>query len=111
MSKKELEDLLDQLPGIAIFWKDKNSVFRGCNKTFAEMLNIPKEEIIGMKEPGEHFIRDDKEVMSSGKPMLDLIEDHYLGDGKKETIRTQKGPWKDKKGKVIGVIGWTTKVR
>ena len=42
-----IDELVNQLPA-AIFWKDKNSVFLGCNQYFASLagLTSPKE-IIG----------------------------------------------------------------
>lgn len=38
--------LLDTLPN-AIYYKNKDGKFLGCNKAFSELLNIPKKDVIG----------------------------------------------------------------
>ena len=38
--------LLDTLPN-AIYYKNKDGKFLGCNKAFSKLLNIPKKEVIG----------------------------------------------------------------
>jgi len=38
--------LLDTLPN-AIYYKNKDGKFLGCNKAFSQLLNIPKKDVIG----------------------------------------------------------------
>ena len=48
MTKNIQDSLIDYLPNHYIFWKDKNSVFLGCNKAFALEANLSSPaEIIG----------------------------------------------------------------
>jgi HD-GYP domain-containing protein (c-di-GMP phosphodiesterase class II) len=48
--------------------------------------------------------KDDREVIVSGKPKRDIIQPYTTPDGIRWLI-TDKIPYKDKKGKVTGVIG------
>jgi len=109
-----LQNILDNVPGY-IFWKDKNSVFLGCNSQFAQSVGFKaSDEIIGKtdydlpwtKEESDSYIADDKAVMKDGKPRLNIEETQTLPCGKKITLLTNKVPLLDESGKnIIGVIG------
>ncbi len=105
-------ELLKQIPA-SVFWKDKNSVFLGCNDTFAYSLGLSSpEEVIGKtdydlpttKEESDAFRADDKQVIESKKPKLNIEEHQTLSDGRKVILLTNKVPLLDKEKNVIGVL-------
>jgi len=99
-----------------VFWKDRNSVYQGCNNNFAEYAGFDNaESIIGKtdydlpwsKEEADFFIKIDQEVMNSGQSQLNFEEPQTLGDGSTRWISTSKVPLYDDDGKgVIGILGW-----
>jgi PAS domain S-box-containing protein len=107
-----INQLIEQVPA-AIFWKNKNSVFLGCNRFFANLAAIddPKD-IIGKtdfdlpwgKYQAERYIADDREVMRSQKPKLNIEESQTLDDGQEYVLLTNKIPLFDDKGEVIGIL-------
>jgi len=69
-----------------------------------DMIGMTTEELFP-KEQAEKMRKDDKEVMISGKPKRNIIQPYTTPNG----IRWQsidKIPYKDNKGKVIGIIGF-----
>jgi PAS domain S-box-containing protein len=106
-------DLLKQLPS-RIFWKNKNSVYLGCNDVFAQSVGFSSpEEIIGKtdydlpttKEESASYQEDDKQVMQSLQPKLNIEESQTFPDGRKITLLTSKVPLLNKNGEVIGILG------
>lgn len=97
-----------------VFWKDRNSVFLGCNHNFARVAGKDSpDDIIGKtdydmpwsKEESEGYRADDREVMESGCPVLNKEETQAQVDGREKVILTSKVPLRDKEGNVIGLIG------
>ena len=109
-AKDELQMIMDSVPAI-IFYKDTEGRIIRANKTFADSLKLPVKDIVGKtteelfpKEQAENMRKDDKEVIISGKPKRNIIQPYTTPDGTKLLI-TDKIPYKDKEGKVTGVIG------
>ncbi|NTV62373.1 MAG: PAS domain-containing protein [Oscillochloris sp.] len=105
--------VLDTLP-LIVFWKDRESTFRGCNQNFAEMARIPSQAaIIGrtdqeMPWSGEQasaFRADDLEVMNLDRPKLRIIEPITRSDGSTRWLETNKIPLHDENDKVMGILG------
>ncbi|NNM58557.1 MAG: PAS domain-containing protein [Legionellales bacterium] len=105
--------LLNLLPS-RIFWKNKESVFLGCNKAFYESFGFTAaEQIIGLTDydlpmtpkESEGFRNDDIEVMSSKQPKLNIQEVQTFPDGKQLHLLTSKVPLTNQTGEVIGVLG------
>jgi PAS domain S-box-containing protein len=115
MLKKQQEEqqiILDSVPAW-IFYKDKENRFIRVNKSFAEIMGMPKEKLEGKslfdlypKEQAEAFWKDDKEVMSSGNPKRNIIEPMKAGKGTL-WVQTDKIPYRDEKDNIIGIIGFT----
>lgn len=118
-SKKELieanellQTVLDTIP-MPIFWKDKNSVFLGCNKLFAQDTGRESpSELIGdtdlnmtWSEQADLYRNDDFEIMSSGKARINYEEPHTSTDGILTWVRSTKVPLRDGEGQVFGVLG------
>ena len=96
-----------------IFWKDKNSVYLGCNDSFAKTTGIQADLIVGKtdfdmpwkKEEAEAYRRDDQKVMAAGLPILDIEETLRQSNGEELVILTSKVPLKNDKGEVFGILG------
>lgn len=106
-------ELLKQIPAY-VFWKDKNSIYLGCNNAFAYSLGLSSPaEIIGKtdydlpttKETSDAFRADDRHVIESRKPKLNIEEYQTFSDGRKVALLTNKVPLLDKHNNVIGVLG------
>ncbi|MEL7242371.1 MAG: PAS domain S-box protein [Cyanobacteria bacterium J06573_2] len=104
--------LIDSIPQI-IFWKDRNSVFKGCNKNAAKIagLDSPKDiidktdyDMPWTKEEANFYQECDKRVMESGEAELHIIETQKQSDGKQAWLDTNKIPLRDAKGNVIGIL-------
>ncbi|KAM3097551.1 PAS domain S-box protein [Phormidesmis sp. 146-12] len=104
--------VLDTLPQL-IFWKDRNSVYLGCNHNGAKVAGVASpEQIIGKTdydmpwklEEAESFRERDRRVIESGIPQLHIIEPQQQADGKQAWLDTSKLPLKNDQGDVIGIL-------
>ncbi|MBV9463537.1 MAG: PAS domain-containing protein, partial [Verrucomicrobiae bacterium] len=106
---------MQQIPGFGVFWKDKNSIYLGCNESFARIAGARNPAaIVGKndfelgcsREEAEEFRRVDREVIRTGKTVLNMRE---VAHGRKRAthLRTHKTPLRDGRGKIIGVLGIT----
>lgn len=111
-SKHMLRTILDNIPQ-RVFWKDKNSVFQGCNVHFAKDLGFENpEDLIGKTDfdvdyenLAKDFISCDRYVMDNDDPLIIDSEKHLKQDGSKFWIRLNKVPLKNENNKIIGVVG------
>lgn len=108
-----LRFVFNSFPG-SIFWKDINSGYLGCNKFFANASGFEDEaEIEGKTDfdlpwkatEAESYIKDDKLVMSTGIPQINIIETQHNKEGDLIWYVTNKLPLFDWQNKVIGVLG------
>jgi len=105
--------VLDNIPQF-IFWKDRNSVYLGCNRNFALAagLNNP-DEIVGKtdydlawkKEESDFFRECDARVMETNTPEYHIIETQLQADGKQAWLDTNKIPLHDSVQNVVGILG------
>jgi PAS domain S-box-containing protein len=112
-SQQMLQLVMDTLPE-AIFWKDRNLAYLGCNQNFADDagLNSPKD-IVGKtdfdmpwkREETEFYREYDRRVMLSGKAELGITEPQLNSEGKQTWLETNKAPLHDVDGRVIGILG------
>ncbi|MBF0497369.1 MAG: PAS domain S-box protein [Deltaproteobacteria bacterium] len=112
-SRSMLANILDSVPQ-SIFWKDRNSVFLGCNQAFAQTVGIDNvEKIVGQTDfdlpwplqEAESYRVDDREVMESNQPKRHIIEPLQQTDGTRLLVDTTKVPLVDGHGNVYGVLG------
>lgn len=108
-----LANILDTIPQ-SVFWKDRDSVYLGCNSVFARAAGLESpEQIIGKsdfdlpwpREEAEAYRADDREVMENNRPKLHIIEPLEQFDGTRLWIDTTKLPLADKTGRVYGILG------
>ncbi|MCX9085911.1 MAG: PAS domain S-box protein [Candidatus Methanoperedens sp.] len=110
--QSEHQIMLDTVPAW-IFFKDKNNTFIRVNKVFADVMNMTSEQLAGKsmnelypEEQAEAFWKDDLEIIATGNPKLNIIEPININD-KMHWVQTDKIPYKDSKGNIIGIIGFT----
>lgn len=105
--------MANQIPQ-RVFWKDRESRYVWANRRFAEDCNVESpEQLIGLSdydmpwtaEQIEAFRSDDRAVMESGEPKLNIIEHQTRSDGSFAWLNTNKLPLFDQDGAVIGIIG------
>jgi len=108
--KDELQMIMDSVPAM-IFYKDTEGRILRVNKALADTFQLPIKDIVGKtteelfpEEQAENMRKDDQEVIISGKPKRNIIQPYTTPDGIRWLI-TDKIPYRDKKGKVTGVIG------
>jgi PAS domain S-box-containing protein len=113
--KEELEIIFDYIPAW-IFYKDTKNQFIKVNKTFAVAMEKTKEELEGKnlsnfypKEQVDAFWKDDKEIIETSKPKMGIIESIDTPNGLR-WVRTDKIPFKDKNGNILGIIGFTADI-
>lgn len=103
--------VIDNLPQ-AVFWKDRDGKFLGCNRRFLDDGGLQTEnEIIGRtdfdmpwRDRAELYRADDRLVMEQG-PKLQIEEPLRRSDGSVIWLRTGKMPL-SRNGEVIGIIGF-----
>lgn len=111
-SQQFLQIVLDNFP-LAVFWKDRNSVFQGCNRIFLQDANLNSvAELIGKtdydlpwgKTEADGYRTNDRQVMESDIPKLGIIEPLTRPTGEC-WLETNKIPLHNLAGEVIGVLG------
>jgi PAS domain S-box-containing protein len=108
-----LQLIMNNIPQ-AIFWKDCNSRYLGCNKVFAEDAGFQSpENIVGKTdydlpwalEQTEWYHKCDRRVMKNDTPEYHIYETQTTAEGKLTWLDTNKIPLHDSKGNVIGILG------
>ena len=113
-----LQLVLDNIPQL-IFWKDRNSVFQGCNYRWAKASGIGNpEDVIGKTEQDlynlyiskqdskqrfedlEKYLKIDRAVIGSGESYCDL----EYKPCKDTWFNTKKIPIQDADGKIVGIL-------
>jgi two-component system, cell cycle sensor histidine kinase and response regulator CckA len=111
-SRDTLSLVMDSVPQ-AIFWKDKDSVYLGCNAVFAQSAGLASaRDIVGKtdydlalsKADAEAYRAVDRAVMDSA-PRGKFTEEITRADGRRILVEVVKVPLLDGSGKVRGVLG------
>jgi len=113
LDRDMLKAILEVIPD-NIFFKDKQSRFLRVNQAMANYC--------GLKEPGrvigrtdadiftsEHAnqaLADEREVLRTGQPMIGKEEKETWPDGHETWSVTSKVPFRNRKGQVIGTMGF-----
>ena len=107
-----LRNVINHIPG-GVFWKDRHSVYLGCNDYVARMAGRQSPQVLvgltdfdlGFDSSEAEFYRAcDRQVMESGEPILNIEETQTRGD-EKATLLTSKVPLRGETGQVVGILG------
>ncbi|BAY89104.1 MULTISPECIES: PAS domain S-box protein [unclassified Tolypothrix] len=106
-----LQVVMDSLP-IAIFWKDRNCRYMGCNRQLLlDSGHSSIQEIIGKtdfemvwREQAALYQADDRLVMESGQPKFNIEEPLTKVGNLHRWLRTNKIPLHNAEGEIIGVV-------
>ncbi|CAN1209781.1 histidine kinase [Tumidithrix helvetica PCC 7403] len=108
-----LQTVIDTFP-LVVFWKDRQSVYLGCNLKSAIACGLDSPaDIIGKTDydmpwaetEADIYRAGDRKVMDSGEAKLGIIETQVRADGSKIWIETNKLPLYNLNGEVIGILG------
>jgi PAS domain S-box-containing protein len=106
-----LRMVLDAIP-VRVFWKNRDSVYVGCNRRFAEDAGLDSpDEVVGKTDfdlpwraEAELFRSRDRQVIESGQAMLDFEQRRSTSDGRLLWLLQNKLPLRDGQGNTIGVL-------
>lgn len=113
-----LRNILDTVPQ-AIFWKDRQSVYLGCNQVFAKSVGLDNPDQIAGKTDfdlpwprteAEAYRADDQEVVSAKQSKRHILEPLQQVDGVRLLVDTTKVPLLDEKGNVYAILGVYTDI-
>ena len=113
--RQEQEIILDSVPAL-IWYKDRENRVIRANKLAAESIGLTKEQIQGKSsfelypEHAQSYYEGDLQVIRSGKPLMGIIERLKLADGRTLWLRTDKIPYRNEQGEIIGVIVFATDI-
>jgi len=107
-----LFNILRHIPNY-IFWKDANSIYRGCNENFAAWLGIENSsQIIGKtifdfvdKDVALRITEEESLIMEKGVPALNIEEEHINNKGEKVISSRNLIPLRDAEGNKAGLMG------
>jgi len=96
----------------AIFWKNRDLVYLGCNQAFADDAGFSStEEVIGKtdydmpwKDQAELYRADDRRVLDTGESKLNYEEPQTTPDGSTIWLRTSKTPVREN-DQVVAILG------
>ncbi|MBF2089111.1 MAG: PAS domain-containing protein [Synechococcales cyanobacterium K44_A2020_017] len=114
-SQQLLQLVVDNIPE-AIFWKDRNSVYLGCNLAFAHVVGLESPADLGegktdfdlfswAADAAEYYRQDDRRVMESDCPQYHVMEAQIQADGQQYWIDKNLIPLHDSDRQVVGILG------
>ena len=116
-SQQLIEGIINAMP-VRIFWKDRNSVYLGCNSIFARDAGFSDQNDIigkddfqmGWRDQAELYRSGDRQVMESGTPILLNEEPQTTPEGNTIILLTNKIPLKNSNGEIYGILGTSMNV-
>lgn len=112
-SQQFIQTIINTVP-LPLFWKNRESIFLGCNQQLASILGFQSsDEIVGKTdfdlsptvEQARFYRAGDQQVMNSGIAEHGVEETQTLENGDLMWIETHKAPLRDGDNNVIGVVG------
>ncbi len=105
--------LFDHMPDMSFFAKDRHFRLMCASQHFIERFGFRHEaQVIGKTDfdlfpsrLAENFRRDDEEIFRTGQPKLNIVELFFTGQGIPDWFVTNKLPIRDRRGRVIGLMG------
>ncbi|TWU59978.1 HTH-type transcriptional activator RhaS [Rubripirellula tenax] len=117
-SHEQVFSLLDLLPGLSFFVKDRQGRFVALNRRGCEYCGVTSEdEALGKtdhdffpKQRADEYRADDLTVLQSGEPIINRVESAPESAGSPRLVMTSKVPLRDPRGRVIGVAGFSRQI-
>ena len=112
-SQQFIQTIINTVP-LPLFWKDRQSVFLGCNQQLAKILGLSSTTEIEDKTDFDFSLTEDQaityragdqRVITSGEAELGREETYTLDNGELNWIETHKAPLRDGEDNIIGVVG------
>jgi len=112
-SLQQIEQLFEFLPDVFFFVKNQSGEFVMANQVFIEKCGeVDVEAIVGKndydffpKDRADLYVLDDKQVMKTGKPIVNRVELAPERDIILNFFVTSKIPLRNNKGEIIGLAG------
>jgi PAS domain S-box-containing protein len=106
---KEYRLIFDSVPAL-IWYKDCDNRILRANRPAAESMGRSVADLEGQSaydlypDEAAAYHRDDLDVVHSGRPRLGIIEQVMTGSGDKIWVQTDKMPYRNERGEIIGVL-------
>lgn len=107
--RSEQQTIFHSVPAM-IWFKDEHNRILRVNYHAAKSLGKTVEEVEGRTaeelypyDAGK-YLQDDLDVTATGKPKLGVVERYEVAGGKDLWIRTDKVPYRDENGNIVGLI-------
>ncbi len=105
----EQQALLDLIPAM-VWYKDADNRILRVNRRAAGSIGKTVADVEGRStyelypEEANKYHRDDLEVIASGRPKTGIMELYQTGSGEKRWVQTDKVPYRDASGTIVGVL-------
>ena len=107
-----LSTVINAIPTF-VYFKDTESRFITANNATAEVMGAKTpQDLIGKTdrdyyppEMAEKFFSDEREIIRTGKPLLNIEEQIRASSGETKWLLTSKVPTYDKSGRITGIVG------
>ncbi|HEX6290184.1 MAG TPA: PAS domain-containing protein [Herpetosiphonaceae bacterium] len=104
--------VMEHIPQL-VFWKDRRSVYLGCNRSFARAAGVDapaaivgkRDEDLPWRDQAETYRRHDRRILEIVAPELHVEETQPRADGSTVRLRTRRLPLHDATGQVVGIVG------
>jgi len=108
--KENYQTIFDSVPAMVWYVDVEGKVLR-ANKYISKLMGKPAEDLVGKSfydifpaHEAVKFYKDNMEVINSKKPKLQIIESYTAANNEKRWAQTDKIPYLDQSGDVVGVI-------
>jgi PAS domain S-box-containing protein len=105
----DVQVLLDSVPAF-IWYKDCENRILRANRLAAESMGMSVEQVEGRStydlypDEAAQYHHDDLQVIRLGEPKLGIVETLTTASGEKRWVRTDKIPYRNEDGEIVGVI-------
>ena len=111
-SQRMLQLIIDTIP-MSIFWKDRDSVYLGSNRTFIGECGLSSADQVVGKTPADLFeaaqaakvVAHDQKVISTNEAQINLKESYTRPDGSIGWREMSFIPLRDENEQAAGVLG------
>ena len=110
---QQFRGLFEHLPGVYFFVKDSKSRLMAASSSILQRFGLTNEtQLIGTTDHdhfpvhvADSFVRDDRQVLTTGVPLINRVEIWYNAQRLLDWFVTNKLPLRNSAGNIIGVMG------